>query len=335
MRLKEIAKFAAIAQNNIQIIKYTIYQIPYILPLAIPISCAIASFLLFQKFSKSNEIIAIRSCGISLKKIIFPIIFISFSLSLINFFIISDLSVFCRMKSKQIKSFKTSLNPIFLLEKQNLLKTKKSYINFEKGPKKNKANDVFIILPNKSNNRLNLAIFEELYLKKDILIGKNVSIVSHFKNENNFDTLIIENQKTMQTKAKNISKYMKPKSFSLNTLKLPTKMVLVRNKIDSFHKNNKNKYVFSMVEIVRRIMLSFSSFTLSFIGICFGIETKSKKNKNLFLPIFLALFILISFTIGKSFKYHLIMSILIYILPQPISLIFALNNLKKISRGIL
>ena len=39
-------------------------QIPYILPIAIPVSCLITAMLLFQRLSKTHELTAFRTCGL-------------------------------------------------------------------------------------------------------------------------------------------------------------------------------------------------------------------------------------------------------------------------------
>ena len=334
-RLKEIAKFYALNNSSHKVILYALYQIPHILPIAIPISCMISAFLLFQKFSSSCELTALRAGGLSIKKIITPIILISFFISFLNFFIISELTPFCRINSKKISRSEITLNPIMLLERQKLLTIKNAYIDLKPSNDKIHAKNLIFIIQNKSNNRLNFLFAKKIFLKENSLIGENVSIISHFDNENkkNFDTLVIENQDIMTTHAKNLSKYMKPNNIPLNPLHLSTKMPLAREKVN---KNKKNqKYISSNVEILRRLILSFSAFSFTFIGICFGIEIRRVKSKsNLFFAAFYALFILISFTVGKAFKYHPILSSLIYITPQTLILIFSTKALKKISGGI-
>lgn len=68
-RLDEIAHFASMGPEGFYIILYTLYQIPYILPIAIPISCLISSILLIQRLSRSHELTALRASGMGLKTI--------------------------------------------------------------------------------------------------------------------------------------------------------------------------------------------------------------------------------------------------------------------------
>lgn len=334
-RIKDITRFAALTPDIEKILLYTLFQIPHILPFAIPISCLISSFLLFQRFSKTSELTALRASGISIKKIIFPILIISFFLSFFNFFINSEVTPYCRINSKKLAHVEVSLNPIMLMERQQLLKIKNTYIDLVTSSNSQSAKNVLFIAVNKSNGRLNLITAKNITLKKDTLIGNNISIISHFESDHpySFDTLLIENQEKMKTKASNLSKYMKSTSFPLNTIHLPTKMLLIRGKL--MDENKTSKQIPSVVEIIRRTSLSISAFSFTFIGICFGIEiNRIKSRKKLLIASLSALLILVCFAIGKGFKYHPYISCFIYVIPQLLIILFSTRFLHKVSGGI-
>jgi lipopolysaccharide export LptBFGC system permease protein LptF len=85
---------------------------------------------------------------------------------------------------------------------------------------------------------------------------------------------------------------------------------------------------------VRRLCLAFSCFSLTFIGISCGVEiSRLHSKKGIFLASLLSLLILSSFFIGKEFRFHPALAILVYIVPQPIILLVAIKTLKKISSG--
>ncbi|HEY4831929.1 MAG TPA: LptF/LptG family permease, partial [Waddliaceae bacterium] len=90
-RLEEIAQFAAMGAKFSYLIIFTLYQIPYILPIAIPISCLISAMILFQRLSSTHEFTALRSCGIALSRIITPILLASLFLSVGCFYITSEM----------------------------------------------------------------------------------------------------------------------------------------------------------------------------------------------------------------------------------------------------
>ena len=218
-----------------------------------------------------------------------------------------------------------------LIEKQELLKLNNSYIDLKVSNDKTSAKDLCFITPNKSQGRLNLIIAKKVSVKDDELIGKNVSFISYFQSENKegFDPLIVESEERMITEASNLSKYMKSETFSLNPVHLPTKMLLIRSQID------KNSFNLAIMEIFRRIALSFSPFSFTFIGICFGTDIgRVHSKKKLLLASLSSLLILLSFTIGKGFKYHPVYACAFYVLPQILILGFSARYLHKLSRGI-
>ncbi|NGX56624.1 MAG: hypothetical protein K1060chlam5_00867 [Candidatus Anoxychlamydiales bacterium] len=334
-RLKEIASFATLSNNIINIFLFTLYQIPFILPIAISISCLISSVLLFQKLSSLNELTALRASGISLKSILAPLLILAMLLSFFNFLIASELTPKCRFKTKELLYEKTSINPIVLLQKkQKLSNIKNSYIEIDVKHGDKKANNLILITPNKSSSRLSLIYANSLELKNKNLIANEVTFISYLDNNqnNNFDNLIIENQKKMITNANSISGFIKSKSWAMNTRSLPIRMLLLKSKHEA--KLNKKNIDRADIEIAKRIAFALSAFSFTFIGASFGIQAnRSNSKKSIILLCILTLIILSSFTLSKSFKQKPMLSMLSYILPQIMVLIFTAFRLKKISRG--
>ena len=128
-RFKEIARFTALSGDWLKTALFVVYQIPLILPIAIPISALIGSLLLFQRLSRTFELTALRAAGVGLHSILAPILFTSFLLSLFNFSFCAEISPFCRRESKTLLYRETSANPLLLLQRQHLVKVKHTYIN--------------------------------------------------------------------------------------------------------------------------------------------------------------------------------------------------------------
>src|SRR4051812_4375873 len=85
LRFKEIARFAALTANWAKAGVFTLYQIPFILPMAIPLSALIASFLMVERMSSSHELTALRAARVSLKTILTPLWITGCFLSALNF----------------------------------------------------------------------------------------------------------------------------------------------------------------------------------------------------------------------------------------------------------
>src|SRR6185436_6527806 len=91
MRFKEIAEFATLGAGGGAVFLFSLYQLPYVLPLAIPVSCVIAAILLFQHLSHNHELTALRAAGMGLRHLLVPLILSGILLSTVNFAIVAEL----------------------------------------------------------------------------------------------------------------------------------------------------------------------------------------------------------------------------------------------------
>lgn len=311
-RFKEIARFAALSANLEKTFLFIAYQIPLILPLALPISAFIASILLFQKLSKSFELTAFRASGIRLSTIIAPILLLSIVLSLFNFMICVDLSPFCRRSSKELLYYETSTNPLLLLQRQNLAKMKKSYIKMKLEDDGQSAKDLFLITHNQSNHRLSFLYAKKLRIADSELLGSDVAIITHLQAEKEqmFDPLIVENQSWISTDASSLSSSLKKNRPRLEPSSLELPLLRLHNMEKETRKN--------FVEILRRLSLSLAVFSFTLLGCIYGIEQARSLSKiNLFKAIGFALTLMMSYLLGKEFKAPLI-AFAIFFLPHPL-----------------
>jgi lipopolysaccharide export system permease protein len=153
-RFKEIAKFMALSGDLAKTGLFALYQIPPILPLAIPCSALVSSALLLQNMSQSQELTTMRASGFSLKKTIAPLIGASFFLSLVSFLFSATISPACTEASKEFFYKKTSKNPLILLQRQNLIKMKTSYLKMRVEKEGAELHDFMLITPLSSTERL-------------------------------------------------------------------------------------------------------------------------------------------------------------------------------------
>lgn len=331
-RLKQIATFATLASDIFSLILFILYQLPYILPIAISISCLISSVILFQRMSTMHEMTAIRASGISLKQVLAPLLLLAIVLSMLNFMIVSEITPRCRYKTKELFYKNTSMNPLVLLQRrQKMSNIKDSYVEISAENKDLAAKDILIITPNKSHQRLCMFTAKNLMLQNDNLIGNNISLISYVNSnkETFFDSLMIENQASMTTKANALTQFLKSKGWDMNITSMPIKMLLIYTK-----QNDKKQADKAKIEIARRFGFALSTFSFTFIGTSFGISiSRVASRKNIFNVSMLTLLVLFSFTLGRALKRYPIFSFIAYILPQIIVIIVTTYKLKKISRG--
>ncbi|HSX03479.1 MAG TPA: LptF/LptG family permease [Rhabdochlamydiaceae bacterium] len=333
-RFQDIARFASTGAAKTFVCLFVCYQIPSILPMAIPISCLIASILLFQRLSKSHELTAFRSSGLGLFTIAFPLFFIGAILALLNFVIVSEIAPKCRALSKSLAYEMTATNPLSLLQKDTLVKLKNTYFDMKVLKSGKYAKDIIFIMRNLSNQRLGLLTAKELSLDGEYLTGQSVTFISSIdsKKAENFDHLVIENQVEMRTKTAELSQFLHPNNWNFNFDYLSIPMIRAKRVAEDGSAGH-IPYK-SYQEIARRFTLALAAFTFTLIGTTFGIEVGRNRSKTaLFWALGLASLFMLCFLTAKSMKHATLAPILCYLLPHPFIILFCMRHFKKIAEG--
>lgn len=84
--LEKISRFTQAHAAPLDILLFFLYKTPSMINQVVPLAVLMSTLLTLGILSRSSEIVAMQSCGISLKKIAEPLICIAFILSLITFF---------------------------------------------------------------------------------------------------------------------------------------------------------------------------------------------------------------------------------------------------------
>lgn len=321
-RFKDLARFTALSGDWLKTGLYIVYQVPSILPIAIPISVLIASLLMFQRMSRTSELTALRASGLSFFTILSPLLLASSLLSMINFSIASEIAPYCRREIKTLFYHETSKNPLVLLQRQKLVKIKHAYLDM-KVKDDETTKDLILIVHNESNQRLSLLSARQLRIEGEELLGGDLAILSYLNSDKGFDSLIIENQSSMSTDAPLLSTALKKNRPRLDVNSLGFKMLRLSKKTKQAH-----------IEILRRISLSLAVFSFTLLGCAFGIEEgRNPSKRNLFLALFLTLTVLMSYLMGKGLKNSVELSILAFLLPHPFIWFCSWLQLNRVSKG--
>jgi lipopolysaccharide export system permease protein len=284
--------------------------------------------------SHTHELTALRTCGLGLKPIITPLIFVGVFLSAVNFTITCELTPRSRGMTKNLIYEIAAANPLFLLQKESLLKLKHVFMDMKVLKAGKYAENVVLVLKNTSTDRLALVSAQQLYLKGDLLKGDNVVIISSVdsKKENGFDHLVIENQEEMNTPASNFTQFTPHADWQSSYEYLSLKMILATERLGwgSWHLGRS-----ALLEIARRISLSLAAFTFTWIGMAFGMEIgRNRSKKRIFWAIGLASLYLVCFIMAKSLRHSPFLSTAIYLFIHPLIILFSLKSLRTVARGI-
>lgn len=350
MQLDEIAHFAALGAPSHYLFYFTLHQIPYILPIALPISCLIGSLLLIQRLSASHELTALRATGFSLMDIFAPIFLTAAFLSIANFWVASELATQSHLQTNLLKSELRSINPLLLLHNKHLMRLKGFYFEALGSTQVGEsASDVVFALPNKHQERIHLMLAKNLKTAPSFFLGQKVTLITASPGikETDFDHLLIENMGASITQIQDFADLLQKKVLTVNNdyLQLPLLLIRIQDQRRQLKEAKKSGNLVesqtikthlnrSLSEITKRFSLSLAVFSFTIMGACFGLNiSRRRRNYTLYLAIFLTTLYLISFFVAKGLDHHLWMTGSLYLVPHVLIIAVSLVILRRISRG--
>jgi lipopolysaccharide export system permease protein len=352
MRLDEIAHFAALGAPLSYIFLFTLYQIPYILPIAIPISGLIAALIVIQRMSETHELTALRACGFALRDILAPLLLAAAFLVPFNFWIISEVATQSHLTTNSLKEEMRSVNPLLILNNKHFMRLKGIYFKALGSSRVGEsASEVILALPNSNQQRLNLFIAQNLKAGPDAFLGQGVTLLTSLKSstEETFDNLLIENIKESITLKEEFAQVMQKKSWTVHNDYLKASFLFIRmeeqkeelrlakldQKDPSEIKSIKAALAQTSSDLIRRLSLGLAAFTFTLMGAAFGINiSRNKRRTGLFAAIFLTVFFLISFFVAKGVDRNFPLATSLYLGPHLIIILTSLFVLKRTTQGI-
>lgn len=352
MQLDDIVHFAALGAPIPYIFFFTLHQIPYILPIALPLSCLIGSLILIQRLSTTHELTALRASGFALHDILAPIWITAAFLTIINFWITSELATHSHLKNNLFKNELRAVNPLLLLNNKHLMRIRGFY--FEAlGPSHvgESSSDVVLALPNQHHGRLHLMIANHLKISPSEFIGEKVSLITAMANEtdDDFDPLLIENIGINVMQVSDFSDILQRKVLTINNDYLQMSLLLARIKeinqqLKKAKLNQENVEKIrglktelnrSVSEIIKRLSIALAAFSFTLMGTNFAIHIGRKKHyTTLYLTILLTTGYLIAFFLAKRMDHHPWTAASLYLGPHLLIIFCSLIALKRVTKGI-
>lgn len=352
MRLEEIARFVTLGASFSIVIGFMLHQIPYILPIAIPISCLISATLLIQKLSHTHELTALRSCGMALHDILKPILLAAACLTVINFYIVSEMATHSHLNAGMLKSELRSVNPLLLAHNKHLMELKGFYFNaFGSSHMGESAEDVVLAMPNKSNNRLNLLIARSMESAPEVFHGNDITVLTSMqdKNQEDYDSLMLENIEQASVSLRDFSQMVQKKVWTVNNDHLRMPLLLARIEVENrsleeaqkkgspeadikqIQRNMNRGYS----EIMRRLSVAIAVFTFSLMGAAFGVNIgRGRSHRGLYYVVGLSALYLIAYFAAKAMDHVVITASLLYFVPHILIVCLSIWVLRRANCGI-
>lgn len=350
LRMEEIAHFATLGPESGVILKFALYQIPYILPIAIPVSCLIAALLLSQNLSETHELTAIRSFGLSIRSCMTPILFIALFVSLLNFWIVSELATTCHLNCTKLKAELRQVNPLLLASHKHLMKIKGLYFDALGSSKLGEtAEDAVFAYPEKKSGRIALLVAKKLSLDEDSFHGVDVTLIGSIssKSETEPDSLFVENIGDYSLPLQDFSLLMENKTWSLSLDYLKMPLLLIKKEQEeqilrelqeaeetSQAKAKERDINRIEMEVMRRISVGIAAFTFTLLGLAFGIRiSRGGSVKNLVYVVCLAALFLVCYFTAKGSDHKAGTAIALYTLPHGLIILFSFIRIHRLEGG--
>lgn len=351
LRLTEIASFIALGANSVHVAYFALRQIPYILPIALPISALISAMILLRHLSKTQELTALRSGGMSLWNILTPLLFAGTFLSIVNFYVVSEMATDSHLNTALIKSEMRSINPLQILRNKHF--TKVCHLYFDTlGPSKagESASDALIAMPSQNGEHIDLLVAKKLSASEENFSSEYVTLISElYVGEKKECHLCVENLGKTKTSIRDFSLMWQRKHCSLNSdhLQMPfllgrlddAKQQLERANILGKPASSIKQYQRGIVriytEMMRRFSLAIAVFTFTLVGAAFGLTIGRKEShRGLAAVVALAALYIAAYFSAKGIDHLFYGSMIFYFLPHILLIGAAFWNLKKVTRGI-
>lgn len=344
-QLRRLAQFALLGAGFGEVVRFGLYLIPYVLPIAVPIGCLIASILLFGRLSQSHELVSLRASGLGMRTLLAPLLLVAAALSLGNFYVASELATHCHLLGIRMKTDKSSLNPLLLLQNTELLCLGDVFLDMRTTRPGEEVRSVALAWHNSSSDRLDLLTADRLYRDGTLLRGDNVHVIAPIAGDDEgFDRLIIENQDSMQMQSKSLAQLLGQVTWRPKNHYLRLKLLLLKLSEDRVKRRQatsveeiqalRRSVARGKSEIVRRLSISCAALTFTLMGCVFGIDlTRRRSNRGVLEAVALAALFLACFLTAAEVGELFLLSMGLYLVPHGIIGIRCLARLRRISHG--
>jgi len=285
--------------------KLFLYLIPFLLSYTIPMSILTSVLLVFGRLSGDNEIVAIRSSGINIYRLSFPLVVIGLLFSFLSIVLNNDMIPRMHFESRKIIKSIGIKTPAAYLEPGTFIKSFKGYIIFIHEIDKNKLKGVRIYQPQDKHSTRTIIAEKGEFITLDNQNAVKLKLVNgtsdepNPKNPINFYKL---NFKTYYLTL-NIDESITPNGY---TDKKPKEMNFreIKNEIQRLGKYHVDTPSL-ITEFHRKISISFASIVFIIIGIPLGIFTKRGEKTIQFaiaLGVIVVYYLLMAASIALSLK---------------------------------
>jgi lipopolysaccharide export system permease protein len=318
-RLHDIATLATLGMSGPLLCLYTLYQIPFILPIVISFAAFIGGLLIGRFLLRGEELIGLSSCRIPVRELVWPVVAVAFFLSLANFACVSELATTAHLKGRQLILDLQRTSPLALLKQPKLI-DRGHFAAFSGKTNGGVSEDFVFVFFEPKQARLGL-------IRADSIGVEEGSIVAH-------NTLLL-GTKGRDIWIENIGKTRAAGDLfawlGSSQRRLSPDHLTLRH-LSSAYKSASPKLRKSYEnELGRRIAFGLAPFSLTILGLGFALHAEPRRKKVPFWPALLAILSLALIFVSKSLPGFAGWSLQIG--PQLALLVVGIFALRRAERG--
>jgi len=350
-RLEDVARFVALGAPVGKIVAFILYQIPYMLQIAIPLASLVAGFTLFSNMSSSGELTALRSTGYSLQALLSPLSFFTAFMAVVMMWGLFDVSAKSRYAIKKLEFDVREDEPLTFI--QNSRYFFKHGISMElTGSLRTgqSAKDLLFCLPSSKNDRLCLVMIKQAHAKHNCLHGNYMSILSSTPPASStraFGSLFIENADKKKTPIGQVHELAQKKTWRIAPEYMPLSVVRAKRQelqqqVDAREYKGLNTKKFDTLiqkfssEPFRRLSLSLAVFSLYLVGAISGMRNHRSSRRLLAIirPLFAFAVFIAFYLAGKNVDEKAVAAIGFYLSVHLLLLVYAHKRKNKLELGM-
>lgn len=266
------------------------FYLPPILVQTIPMGVFLGIMITFSKFTKNSETLALTSMGISLGRILRPIILFTTLITLFIFFLQEKIVPQSFEKLQQLTYKIATENPIFQMKEKIFMDDMEEFSIYVNKKDKNTifATGVLIFQQEKGVDYPLVLLGEKALWEKDTMVLKDAEFFK-FKNSGELEV------------RGDFSEKMIPLSSYGNNFKIKLKdieMMEIKKLLEEYKKNNSDKIKY-LVEINKKIAIPVSTIILGVLGVLFATgHHRTGKGTNFPLSLFVIFAYIITLNLG-------------------------------------
>lgn len=350
-KLDEVARFIALGASSSKIGLFVLYQIPYILQIALPLASLVAGFSTMATMSSNGELTAARSSGYSLSAILAPLSIFSLLLSLTMMWGIFDLSSKSHYAAKELEFDVREQEPLAFIQSGRFLAEHSAALEINGSLCiGDTAKDILLCFPAPGSPRLSLIILKSAQAETNALLGSALTVISSkppTSTLNTFGSLIVEHADTKKTPTGFVHEMAQKKHWKPDVDQFPLSVVRARHRdlqrqiaAKNFQGHSAKKLNRQLQKTIsepfRRISLSLAVFSLCLAGAVSGVRTSRSPRRfwHIVGPLLAFGLFITAYLTGKNLDEIAILSIFFYLIPHIVLWIFSSTLRTRLEHGM-